>query len=288
MKPEAGVQNQPNHQPDETIINEEHATGASTPVVVQTSINPARRVLRWISMQVFSYESTYLPLVFLWVLGVIWAISEMVRALPVIIKPQEAGILTPLFIVIIKIQLALGFSHQFIVFRCIHVFDSNREVWKERFPNWIGTRIEWFLRALILLTLLGAGGEIPLLAKHIRDTYHHHLHEIPFYTYPACSVALYCVLNAWDIAGALRAPQPSSKLLKFWKLLWPSYPLTLRHVYFYSDALCLIFWLAILWCTKDMRIGAISFLSVLLTFILFVAMTVHRIYSHVKSTATTS
>ena len=285
MKPENGEQNLPNNSPDEEVVDEKITVGIEEPELVPTTTPTICRTFRWISRWIFSYESTYLPLVILWMLGVVWAISEMMRALPAIIKREEAGAFTLYFIILVKFQLLLGFLHQFVVFRCIHIFDSEKEIWASRFPNWIGTSWEWGIRAMILLSLLGVGGEIPLLAKHIRDSYHHHLHEIPIYTYPLCSVILYFLLIIWDICGAISAPQRDNKLLKLWKLLWPARPLTLRQVYFYSDGLCFIFWIAILWCAKDNRIGPLSFLFVISTTIIFTVMTIYRFAYHVKSQA---
>lgn len=275
MKPVIGESNPPN-----SIVD---GAAAKEPTVVPAKTPTPSRIARWAEW-IFSYEPSYLPLFVLWCIGVIWAVVEMMRSLPSLIKPEEAGVLASPLRTIVTIQLFLGFLHQFVVFRCIHVFDSERALWADRFPDFIGTRLEWILRLLILLSLLAVGGELPLLLTHIRDSYHAHLHEIPPYTYPLCSVILYGLLVAWDVSAALRRPDENKLFRRLAHLFWHGWhPPALSQIFFYSDLLCLIFWSAILSWAKEGRIGAVSVLSVILTLVFFLVVTVYRIISHVKS-----
>jgi hypothetical protein len=269
--------------------NSETANGSESdkppkePVVVSSTADVNEKISRVLYTWFFSYEPSYFPLLLLWALGAVWAVFEIVRAFPKLIKPAEAGVLAPSLPIIIGLQLLLGLFHQLIVFRCIHVFDSERAVWSPRFPNFLGTRLEWVLRVLILVSLLGAGGEVPLLIKHIRDSWEGHLHEVPPFTYPLCSVLLYTLLVTWDVAGAFRRPDPRRRYEKFKHLFWHGWPPGLQHVYFYSDLLCLIFWAGLLSWAAQERIGAGGLLAVLLSTAAFTFVTIFRIISHVRS-----
>src|SRR4051794_4543804 len=104
MNETSGQSRQVNPTTDLTSLSQKE------PTLVPSTTPATSRLIRWLEW-IFSYEPSYLPLFVLWCLGVIWAVFEMMRSLPTLIKPDEAGVLTDALRILVTIQLVLGFGH---------------------------------------------------------------------------------------------------------------------------------------------------------------------------------
>jgi hypothetical protein len=186
---------------------------------------------RWI------HHPTFIISLIVWLLGVTWGVMQTVLCLR-----QTTGMpgafAVAVWIIMMLMLFAAAFQ-QFMVFECIHKFEQNRPVWESKYPKWYGTDFECYVRLMVVLLLLLAGGEIPLQFKEFTEWRLGQHWDVPRYIFAISSTALYASLLVWDLFAAYRRDHnfKSFTPTKLFPHEWE-----LDQQFFWSDLLGVFFW----------------------------------------------